>query len=89
MQVNDAGNEIFVAAAGGSRGWTEVLVPFKDFSKFPYYQPPDAEQNGKFDLKDVVKIDFKPAGEGTRGNYFVDDVRLTNARAVRQAIRNS
>src|SRR6185369_15006390 len=45
-----------------------------------YYQPPDAVQNGFFDLKGISSLDFKPAGEGSRGTFFVDNVALTNLR---------
>nr|MDQ3001307.1 carbohydrate-binding protein [Fibrobacterota bacterium] len=82
VQVHDAGNEVFVANVGGVRGWNDILVPFKSFVKFPYYQPPDAVQNGKFDRNDIRVIDFKPAGDGTSGGYRVDDVTLTNLREV-------
>ncbi|MBN1128144.1 MAG: hypothetical protein JXA71_04125, partial [Chitinispirillaceae bacterium] len=41
LQVNDAGNELYIASCGASEGWNEIIVPFKDFYKFPYYQPPD------------------------------------------------
>ena len=85
LQVNDAGNEIFIASCGGQKGWSEVLVPFKAFYKFPYWQPPDAVQNGKFDLKGVLALDFKPSGEGTAGTYIIDNVRLTNEREVKAA----
>jgi hypothetical protein len=83
VQVQDKGNEIFVAPSGGNRGWTEVIVPFKNFSKFPYYQPDDAQQNGTFDLDGVIVLDFKPAGEGSRGTYKVDNIRLTNDRVAK------
>ncbi|MBN1757374.1 MAG: hypothetical protein JW863_03595 [Chitinispirillaceae bacterium] len=82
VQVNDAGGEVFIASAGCPKGWHEVLVPFKAFYKFPYWQPPDAEQNGKFDMEAVQTIDFKPSGEGTSGMYKIDNVRLTNEREV-------
>ena len=65
VQVNDAGNEVWIASAGCGKGWHEVLVPFKAFYKFPYWQPEDAEQNGKFDMQAIRTIDFKPSGEGT------------------------
>ncbi len=82
VQVSDAGDEIFVANAGGQRGWSEILVPFRKFTKFPYYQPEDAEQNGHFDLDGITRIDFKPAGEGTSGSYLIDNITITNDREV-------
>jgi len=84
VQVNDAGGEVFIATSGSSKGWHEVLVPFKAFYKFPYWQPPDAEQNGKFDMEDVQTIDFKASGEGTSGTFMIDNVRLTNERDVQK-----
>jgi len=83
VQVQDKGNEIFVAPSGGNKGWNEVIVPFKNFAKFPYYQPEDAVQNGKFDLDGVIVLDFKPAGEGSRGTYKIDNIRLTNDRVAK------
>ncbi len=85
VQVSDAGNEIFIASAGGVKGWNEVLVPFKAFYKFPYWQPPEAIQNGKFDLDSVVKIDIKPSGDGSSGTFEIDNVTLTNTREVKKA----
>ncbi len=82
VQIADAGNELFVQNVGGRRGWNEILVPFKGFNKFPYYQPPDAELNGHFDLENVVSIDFKPSGEGTQGSFKVDNIKLTNEREI-------
>ncbi|MBD3418514.1 MAG: carbohydrate-binding protein [Chitinivibrionales bacterium] len=85
VQISDAGNEIFVANVGGQRGWSELLVPFKSFNKFPYYQPPDARQNGVFDLDNVRRIDFKPAGEGTNAAYKIDNIALTNTRQIERS----
>jgi hypothetical protein len=85
VQVSDAGNELYIASSGAANGWNEVIVPFKDFSKFPYYQPPDAVSNGTFDLDNVIMIDIKPAGEGTGGTFLVDNVALTNSRSVETA----
>ena len=85
VQVQDGTDELFIASTGGERGWTEILIPFKNFYKFPYYQPPEAKENGVFDLKDVVSIDFKPAGEGTSNTFLIDNVRLTNSREVKKA----
>ncbi len=84
IQVGDAGGELFIASAGGNKGWTEVLVPLKKFMKFPYYQPPQAVQNGVFDLQGITSIDFKPSGEGTSGSFMIDNVCLTNERQARK-----
>jgi hypothetical protein len=85
VQVNDSGDEIFIATAGGQKGWTEVLVPFKTFYKFPYWQPPTAIQNGKFDMEEIMALDFKPSGEGANSWFMIDNVRLTNEREVKSA----
>lgn len=82
VQISDDGNEIFVSNTGVPKGRTTVLVPFRSFSKFPYYQPPDAKENGLFDLKSVISLDFKPSGEGTSGNFQIDNIRLTNKREL-------
>ncbi len=83
VQVQDAGNEIFVSNVGAPKGKTTLLVPFRTFGKFPYYQPPNAVENGIFDLKGVVALDFKPSGEGTAGGFKIDNIRLTNQREVK------
>ena len=83
VQIGDRDGELFVASAGGNRGWNEVIVPFRNFTKFPYYQPEDAIQNGKFDLDGVQVLDFKPAGEGSRGTFRIDNIRLTNDRTAK------
>lgn len=82
VQISDDGNEIFVSNTGVPKGRTTVLVPFRSFSKFPYYQPPDAKENGLFDLTNVISLDFKPSGEGTSGNFQIDNIRLTNKREL-------
>lgn len=84
VQVSDGGNEIFIASSGGEKGWNEILVPFKSFYKFPYWQPPEAVQNGKFDLDNVVKIDVKPSGDGSNGTFIVDNITLTNEREIKK-----
>lgn len=83
VQVSDAGNEIYVSNVGAPKGKTTILVPFRTFGKFPYYQPADAVENGIFDLKGVVSLDFKPSGEGTAGGFKIDNIRLTNQREVK------
>ena len=85
IQVADAGNELYVASCGGPEGWSEQIVPFKNFQKFPYYQPLDAVHNGTFDLDNVRSIDIKPSGEGSAATFKIDNITLTNNRIVRTA----
>ncbi len=85
LQVSDAGDELYIASCGAQAGWSEIIVPFKDFYKFPYYQPPDARHDGTFDLDNVIMLDIKPAGEGTSGTFMVDNMTLTNDRTVKSA----
>lgn len=85
VQMNDGSGEVWLASAGCLKGWHEVLVPFKNFYKFPYWQPPEADQNGKLDLVGVQTIDFKASGEGTAGRFMIDNVRITNERDVKAA----
>lgn len=84
VQIGDKGKEIYVANTGAPRGRHTLLVPMRAFSKFPYYQPPDAVQNGLFDLDGVTALDFKPSGEGTSGSFEIDNVKLTNMRELEQ-----
>jgi len=84
VQIGDSGKELWVQNTGVPRGRTRVLVPFRNFNKFPYYQPPEAEQNGNFDLDNVNVLDFKPSGEGTRGSFQIDNVTLTNLREIKR-----
>lgn len=86
VQISDAGNELYIASCGGPQGWSEIIVPFKDFYKFPYYQPADAKHNGIFDLENVQKIDIKPAGEGLSSTFLIDNIRLTNSRTVQEIV---
>ncbi|MCL2260125.1 MAG: hypothetical protein FWC15_02075 [Fibromonadales bacterium] len=80
VQIGDRDREIFVSNTGGPKGRSTVIVPFSSFIKFPYYQPPEAKQNGAFDLDGVKVLDFKPTGEGTSGSFQIDNVKLTNLR---------
>lgn len=83
LQVSDAGDELYIASCGGPEGWSEIIVPFKDFYKFPYYQPADAVHNGKFDLEKIRMLDIKPAGEGTAATFMIDNISLTNDRVAK------
>jgi alpha-L-arabinofuranosidase len=82
VQIGDSGDELYVANTGIPKGRHKVMIPFRNFNKFPYYQPPHAVQNNKFDLDNIYRLDFKPSGEGTRGSFQIDNVYLTNMRSI-------
>lgn len=84
VQIGDKGKEIYVANTGAPRGRHTLLVPLRAFAKFPYYQPPEAIQNGLLDLDAVSVLDFKPSGEGTSGSFEIDNVKLTNMRELKK-----
>lgn len=80
IQINDSGKEAFVTNVSSKKGWNEVLVPLKDFKKYPYYQEADAELNNKLDLDAVTQMSFWPATAGMMGKFKIDNVKLTNLR---------
>jgi len=83
VQVRDSGQEVWFATTGALKGWHEILVPLKEFAKFPFWQPDEAEENGVFDMKNMVQIDFKPTNDGTKGSYIIDEIYLTNQKEIK------
>ncbi|HEX3776926.1 MAG TPA: carbohydrate binding domain-containing protein [Polyangiaceae bacterium] len=79
--ILDRDHEMFLAHAGAGRGWHQLLIPFRSFAKFPYYQPPEAKLNNKLDLDGVYQFGIKPGGE-VPGTIYLADLELTNARAL-------
>jgi Carbohydrate binding domain (family 11) len=77
----DRDREMFTSRVGASRGWNQVLIPFRSFNKFPYFQPPEAKQNNKLDLDGVKQLGIKPGGE-VAGTLHLGSLRLTNQRAI-------
>ena len=75
---------MFTSRVGASRGWHQVLIPFRNFTKFSYYQPPEAKQNNKLDLGGIVQLGVKPGGE-VSGTMFLAGLALTNQRELVKA----
>ncbi len=82
VQLGDRDREIFVSSTGAPKGRHTLFVPLRSFNKFPYYQPPEAKQNGVLDLDGIKVLDFKPSGEGSEGSFQIDNVKLTNLREL-------
>jgi len=82
--ILDRDREMFLARAGAGRGWNQLLIPFRAFGKFPYYQPPEAKQNNKLDLDGVYQIGIKPAGD-VAATMHLANVGVTNQREIAKA----
>lgn len=81
VQIADSSNEHFVANAGALRGWNDIILPFREFTKFIHFQPDNAIHNNLIDLHGVRGIAFKASGcNNTSGKYIISNVRLTNER---------
>jgi hypothetical protein len=65
---------------GALRGWNDIIIPFREFSKFIHYQPENAIHNSILDLNGVRGIAFKASGNNTSGKYIISNVKLTNER---------
>lgn len=83
IQINDAGKEAYSTNFKAKKGWSEVLLPFKQFRKDPNNQESDAEINGKMDLQSVTQLVFRPITVGTMGKFRIDNVKLTNIRELK------
>ena len=81
VTIQDRDKEYFQTKVGDSRGWHQVVVPFRSFPKFPYYQPPDAIQNNRLDLDGVFQMGFKPGGD-IPGTVYIANIQVTNMREV-------
>jgi hypothetical protein len=81
IQINDSGNEAFIANITCKEGWNDIILPFKNFKKDPSYQEPGAELNNKLDLDAVMQIGIDPALPGS-GMFQLKDLKLTNVRKL-------
>ena len=81
LTIRDRDQELFVSKVGASRGWHQVLVPFRSFSKFQYWQPPEAKPNNRLDLEAVTWFGLKPGGDRP-GALYLADIALTNQREL-------
>ena len=81
VTIRDRDQELFVSKVGASRGWNRVLIPFRNFSKFQYWQPPEAKPNNQLDLEFVNWFGLKPGGD-TPGTIYLAELELSNLREL-------
>jgi hypothetical protein len=86
IQITDSTNEIFVTNVGALRGWNDIILPFREFSKFIHLQSDNRIKNNFLYLNGVRRIAFKVSGNNTSGKFMIANVRLTNERDSRTKI---
>ena len=79
--IQDRDHEMFWTKVGAGRGWNQLLIPFRAFSKFPYFQPPEAKANNKLDLDGIFQFGIKPGGD-VPATLYLANLQLTNAREL-------
>jgi hypothetical protein len=79
--IQDRDHEMFTTKVGAGRGWHQILIPFRSFAKFPYFQPPEAKQNNKLDLDGVFQFGIKPGGD-VPATLYLANIQVTNAREL-------
>ncbi len=82
--IQDRDHEMFLTKVGAGHGWNQILIPFRSFNKFPYYQPPESKQNNKLDLDGVFLYGIKPGGE-VSGTLYLAKIEVTNQRQLIKA----
>ena len=81
VTIRDRDQELFISKTGAARGWNQILIPFRNFAKFQYYQPPEAKANNRLDLDGVTWFGIKPGGD-TAGSMYLADLELSNLREL-------
>jgi len=79
--ILDRDHEMFWTKVGAGRGWNQILIPFRAFTKFPYFQPPEAKPNNQLDLDGIFQFGVKPGGE-VPGTLYLSNLQLSNAREL-------
>jgi hypothetical protein len=81
ITIRDRDQELFISKVGAARGWNQILVPFRNFTKFQYYQPPEAKSNNRLDLDGVTWFGIKPGGD-TPATMYLAKLELSNLREL-------
>ena len=74
----DSTGEQWVATATAHAGWNDLLVPFADFVRNPWYQPDNAGTDRRLDLGRVNYFQVQPQDVGIPGRIDLASIALTN-----------
>lgn len=80
--IIDSTGEHWIASASLQAGWNDLVVPFSEFARNPWYQPDGAGSDRKFDLGAVRWFQAQPQENGLLGRLDIARVALTNRIAT-------
>nr|CAA61251.1 cellulase [Fibrobacter succinogenes] len=83
VQVQDAGNEIFVSNVGAPKARPQYSFRSVRSASSRTINRLTLLKTVSSNLQGVTALDFRPSGEGTAGGFKIDNIRLTNQRAVK------
>jgi len=76
----DSTGEQWIASSALKAGWNDILVPFSDFGRNPWYQPDGAGGDRRLDLGAVRWFQVQPQENGIPGRLDLASIALTNRR---------
>ncbi|HXP90391.1 MAG TPA: glycoside hydrolase family 9 protein [Fibrobacteria bacterium] len=80
--VVDSGDEAWLAMIHASKGWSRVVVPFRDFERDPWWQPDDVVPNRRMDLGRVHSFSVSPMDAGLAGIVRIGRIALVNEQST-------
>ncbi|NLE00297.1 MAG: hypothetical protein GX640_10525 [Fibrobacter sp.] len=79
VMITDSTNEAWCSVFDVKKGWQQVVVDFRTFKLYEWWQPDNVVINRKMDMGWVNSIDFRPGVNGAKGTLMVDNIRVTNS----------
>jgi len=74
----DATGEQWIATGRIGADWGALVVPFREFGRNPWYQPPGAGEDRRLDLQKVSRFQIQPEDQGPAGRLDVASIALTD-----------
>jgi len=83
--VVDSGDEAWLTMIHAPKGWSRVIVPFRDFERDPWWQPDDVVPDRRMDLGRVHSFSVSPMDAGMPGVVRIGRISLVNERSAAEA----